>query len=131
MRVSRSKKTTKSRGFAYLQFSHAEVARIAAEAMDGYMMFGQTIKCHVLKGSEVHPDLFKNAKRKMKRKPWQKIEAERHNKDRTPDEQRKRVDRLIKKDTKRAARIKATGIEYDYESLAQVLPAASKKTTFA
>ena len=39
VRVSRSKRTARSRGYAFVRFDDAEVAAIAAKAMDGYMMF--------------------------------------------------------------------------------------------
>lgn len=130
MRLSRSKTSTKSRGCAWLQFSHAEVARIAADAMNGYMLFGQTIKCHLVKPSEVHSALFKNANKRMKRKPWAKIEAERHNKERSPEEAQRRLARLIKKDGVRKKAIAAKGIEYEYEPLAAAVPKRATKTIF-
>ena len=37
----------------------AEVAAIAAEAMDGHMMFTCKLRARVLKAADVHPDLFK------------------------------------------------------------------------
>lgn len=36
-----------------------QVAPIAAQAMDGYMMFSQKLKVHVVKRADVHPELFK------------------------------------------------------------------------
>lgn len=38
-----------------------QVAPIAAQAMDGYMMFSQKLKVHVVKQADVHPELFKGA----------------------------------------------------------------------
>lgn len=67
MRVSRSKKTAKSKHYAFLEFSSAEVARIAAEAMDGYLFFKQKLVAHVVPSEELHPDLFKGANRVFKK----------------------------------------------------------------
>lgn len=36
---------------------------------------------------EVHPQLWKGANRKFAKVPWRKIELERHNADRTPEQQ--------------------------------------------
>ena len=36
-----------------------QVAPIAAQAMDGYMMFAQKLKVHVVKRKDVHPELMK------------------------------------------------------------------------
>lgn len=44
VRLSRSKKTGRSKHYAFIEFYSAEVARIAAEAMDGYMFFGQKLQ---------------------------------------------------------------------------------------
>uniref|UniRef100_A0A383WD88 RRM domain-containing protein n=1 Tax=Tetradesmus obliquus TaxID=3088 RepID=A0A383WD88_TETOB len=130
VRLSRSKKTAKPKHYAFLEFQHADVAQIAAETMDGYFMFKQKLSCRVLKQSEVHPQLFKGANRKFKKVPWKKIEAERVNKDRTPEEAAARMAALIRKDKARAKRIAAAGIEYEYEPLEAQRPRKAQKTTF-
>lgn len=79
LKVSRSKKTAKSKHYAFVEFQSAQVAAIAAEAMNGYMMFTQKLDCHVLPPSQVHPDLFKGASRAFKKIPWGDIEQKRHN----------------------------------------------------
>ena len=43
LRVSRSKKTGRSKGYAFLEFQDKEVANIAVGAMDKYLMFGRQI----------------------------------------------------------------------------------------
>jgi RNA recognition motif. (a.k.a. RRM, RBD, or RNP domain) len=40
-------------------FHNLQVAPIAAQAMDGYMMFAQKLKVHVMKRKDVHPELMK------------------------------------------------------------------------
>ena len=114
-RVCRSKRTGRSKGYAFLQFQHSEVAGIAADTMNGYMMFGHTLQCHTVPPERVHADLFKHAK--MRVKPWRKIAAERHNRERTEEEERTRDAALIAKDQRRRERIKAAGINYEYEPL--------------
>lgn len=44
VRLARSRKTTRSRGFAFVEFQYPEVAEIAAETMNNYMMFRKIIK---------------------------------------------------------------------------------------
>lgn len=117
VRVSRSKRTGKSKGYAFLQFQHAEVAAIAAQAMNGYMMFGQTLKCHTVAPAAVHAQLFKHANRKMQNKPWRRIAAERHNRDRTHDEEAAREAALLRRDARRRRRIAELGLGYEYEPL--------------
>lgn len=41
--ICRSQRTGKSRGMGYVEFSNPEVAKIAAETMDNYLMFKRRI----------------------------------------------------------------------------------------
>lgn len=43
-RVARSDRSGKSKGYAYVEFSVPEVAEIAAQTMDNYLMFKQVLK---------------------------------------------------------------------------------------
>lgn len=58
VRVSRSRKTGGSRGYAFVEFLHDCVAKIAAETMNGYLMFERLLKCSVVPKDKVHPDMF-------------------------------------------------------------------------
>lgn len=78
----------------------------------------------------MHPQLFKGANRKFKKVPWKKIEAERVNKERTPEQAARRVAALIRKDRARRAKIAAAGIDYEYEPLEAQQPAKPKKVKF-
>jgi nucleolar protein 15 len=130
VRLSRNKKDARSKGYAFIEFKYPEVAVIAAEAMNGYFLFKQKLVSRVLKQSEVHPALFKGANKKMKSIPWAKLEADRHNKPRTPEEHAKRMARLLRKDERRREQIAKAGIEYEYESLQAQVPSQPKKITF-
>ena len=46
--MSRSVKTARSRGYAFLEFGEKKVAEIAAKAMDKYMIFGRELDVHVM-----------------------------------------------------------------------------------
>ena len=45
LKLFRSRKTGRSRGFAFIEFQFSEVAAIAAEAMNNYLMFNKLLKC--------------------------------------------------------------------------------------
>lgn len=45
LRLSRNKKTGRSKHFAFLEFKNAEVAKIVADTMDNYLLFGHLLKC--------------------------------------------------------------------------------------
>ena len=138
VRLSRSKKTAKSKGYAFLQFQSVEVAGIAAESMDGYHMFGQKLVVKTLKKADVHPEIFNGANRVFKRIPWREIEAKRHNKEREEHEEKNRASRARRAAKKRMDRIAAAGIEYVFDpnddegekkgSKAKATPKASKST---
>lgn len=122
LRVSRNKKTGKAKHYAFVEFQSPEVAAIAAEAMDNYMMFKQKLRVKVVKSADVHPQLFKGANRKFRKIPRQKLNSEIHNRERTADESALRVKRHIAKDKKTKQRIKAAGIDYEYEPLEESVP---------
>lgn len=117
VRLSRCKKSGKSKHYGFLEFATPEVAQIVADAMDGYMMLGQKLQCRVLNREEVHQDLWKGANRVFKRIPWAKVEAKRHNKERTPAEEALRLKRALSRDKKRLQRLRTLGIEYNYAPL--------------
>mmetsp|Transcript_19548 Transcript_19548/g.54370 ORF Transcript_19548/g.54370 Transcript_19548/m.54370 type:complete len:216 (-) Transcript_19548:50-697(-) len=121
-RVSRSKRNAKSKGYAFVQFTHPEVARIAAEAMDGYLMFKQALKCHVMKVSDVHPEMFTERNKKMKEIPWRKLEMARQDKERTSEQAERRMQRAVRRDQLRKERINKAGIEYEYQGLEAQIP---------
>ena len=79
LRVSRSKKTGRSKGYAFLEFEDKEVAKIAVGAMDKYLMFGKQIQCHIV--DQPHRDTFKNGNREWKYIPTKEIFKNKHNKD--------------------------------------------------
>ncbi len=99
--------------------------------MNGYFLFKQKLISRVLKQEEVHPQLFKGANRRMKRVPWAKLAADRHNRPRTHEEHAKRVAKLLKRDERRREQIAKAGLEYEYEPLVQQLPSQPRKLKFA
>merc|ERR1712228_1052109 len=64
LRLSRSKKNAQSKGFAFIEFAEEDVAKIVAETMDKYYLFGKTLVCHLVAKEKQHPGLFKNSKRR-------------------------------------------------------------------
>eukprot|EP00898_Chlorokybus_atmophyticus_P000020 jgi/Chlat1/1018/Chrsp109S01462 len=48
LRLSRNKKTAKSKGYAFVEFDSPAVAAIATGAMDNYLMFGQMLQCKLV-----------------------------------------------------------------------------------
>ena len=75
LRLSRSQKTGASRHYAFVEFTSASVAKIVADTMDNYLMFGHILKCKVLAKEQLHESLWKGANKRFKAVPWNKIEG--------------------------------------------------------
>ncbi|KAK2839431.1 hypothetical protein Q5P01_013171 [Channa striata] len=67
LRLSRSKKTGGSKGYAFVEFECDEVAKIVAETMNNYLMGERLIKCHVMAPENVHEKLFVGSQKEFKK----------------------------------------------------------------
>ena len=123
LRLSRNKKTGKSKHYAYCEFKHPEVAAIVAESMDNYLLFESVLKVRLMTAEECHPELWKGANRKFKAVPWRRKAAEAHDKVRSDAELAKRDAALLAGERARRRKIEKAGIEYDFPGYA-----AAKKT---
>ena len=63
LRLARSLKTGVHKGYGFVEFENVEVARIAAETMNNYLMFNKILKCHLIPKEKLHKLTFKNAKK--------------------------------------------------------------------
>lgn len=114
LKLSRSKRTARSKGYAFIEFEDLSTARIVAESMQGYMMFGQTLKSHVLDQAKIHEDLFKNVAETFRKMPHQAIHREAVNKQRTVSQEAARLARLTKQENAKRAQMAVLGIQYDF-----------------
>ncbi|KAI9013797.1 hypothetical protein CLU79DRAFT_821340 [Phycomyces nitens] len=117
IRLSRNKKTGRSKHFAFIEFASEDVATIVADTMNNYLLFEHMLKCHVVPQEKIHENLFVGANKKFKTVPWKKISAKSQNKERTPKEQAKQTARLARRQEKRRARLESLGITYDAPSM--------------
>ena len=51
------------------------MAKIVAETMDNYLMFGHILKCKVVPAGDVHESMWKGADKRFKKVPWNKVEG--------------------------------------------------------
>jgi len=113
LRLARSRKTGRSKGYAFVEFESAEVARIVAGAMDGYLMFGRRLAVQVVGPGELHAETFKNANRKFRVVPWGALEKKRREKEKTPDKVARLVEKRKRIWARRMKRIESLGIDYE------------------
>ncbi|KAG7215744.1 hypothetical protein INR49_021965 [Caranx melampygus] len=120
LRLSRSKKTGGSKGYAFIEFDCDEVAKIVAETMNNYLMGERLIQCHVIPPEKVHEKMFVGSRRQFK-KPSQPAVA-RYNKSRTAEQVNKMKGKLLRKESKLRKRLAAHGIDYDFPGFAAQVP---------
>lgn len=125
LRISRSKKTAKSKGYAFVEFEEESVAKIVAETMQGYLLFDKTLVCHLMPKEKQHPMLFKGCRRTMvntthrrRRKhiaayndrPSTEVDGEK-----LPRQTTRQVEKRQRSDKKLKSKLANLGIDYDLD----------------
>ena len=59
VKLFRSAKTNRSRGYAFAQFKDKDVAKIVADTMNGYLIMGRQLVCHVIPQGKCHDGMYK------------------------------------------------------------------------
>ncbi|CAM9621327.1 unnamed protein product [Ectocarpus sp. 6 AP-2014] len=121
VRISRSKKSGRCKGYAYVEFVSPEVAQIVAETMNGYFLFDKQLVCRVLKFEEIHPNLFDGAGVKFRKVNWHGLYREKYNADRTQAKDEKHTAKLLKKDKAKKDKLDKLGIDYDFPGFVATL----------
>lgn len=120
LRLSRNRHTGRSKHYAFIEFSSTTVAKIVAETMDNYLMYGHIVKCKFVPKEQLHPEVWKGANRRFKVTPWNRIEKKRLEKGKTREQWSKRIDAEQKKRLSKAKKLKALGYELDLPQLKSV-----------
>jgi nucleolar protein 15 len=134
VRLSRSKKTGNSKHYAFIEFASSEVAKIVADTMNNYLMFGHILKCSVIPKEQVHPSMWKGADKRFKKVPWNKLEARKIALPASRDTWTKRVETEKKKRDSKAEKTKEKlGYEFTGGQLKSVdeVPAKKRKAAEA
>lgn len=113
-RVSRSIKTGRSKGFAFVEFTHPSVAKIVAETMDGYYIYDKQLKCSVVPKSQLHERMFDGAGKRFRTIPWHHMHREAFNRDISEEDQASKAIVQKIKQSKKRTRLAALGIDYEY-----------------
>jgi nucleolar protein 15 len=127
LRIARSKKTGKSKHFGFIEFESPEVAKIVADCMHNQLLFEHLLQVHIIPPEHVHPKLWRGFKYRYKPVDWVQNERNRQNKEKTLEEHKKFVEKIMKRDLKRQKRIEAAGIEYECPDFVGSIHPASKK----
>jgi len=114
VRLSRSKKSARSKGYGFVKFARDDVAKIAASAMNNYLMFEKLLKCVYVPPEKVHPETFKGAGLPFKKSYWPILNAIRQNRPKSSAKLATLKKRTAKQMTKRNAKLNAMGINYSF-----------------
>ncbi|XP_062091875.1 uncharacterized RNA-binding protein C1827.05c [Humulus lupulus] len=130
LRIARNKKTGKSKHYGFIEFEDSGVASIVAETMNNYLLFEHLLQVQLVPSDRIHPKLWRGVSFRYKPLDWVKVERKRHDKERTLDERKKLVDKIIKRDGKRRKMIEAAGIDYECPEIVGNMEPAPKKIRF-
>jgi RNA recognition motif-containing protein len=113
LRLSRNRKTGHSKHFAFMEFESSHVAKIVAETMDNYLMFGHILKCKYVPPQSLHPETFKGANKRFRVAPHNKMEKRALEAPKSESHWTKKNSKEQTKREKKAEKLKAMG--YDIE----------------
>eukprot|EP00986_Skeletonema_menzelii_P021225 scaffold33672_cov131-Skeletonema_menzelii.AAC.3 len=117
-RVSRSKKTGRSRGYAFVEFVDHDVAKVVAETMSGYFLLEKRLVCHILPQDQVHELMFTKAKSIATKADIHKKARLEVNKQRSTDALKGITAKLVKREEMKRKKLAALGIDYDFPGYA-------------
>jgi len=95
-----------------LEFEEKSVAETAAKTMQGYILFGRQLDCHLVENA--HKETFKNGNRDWKFIPNQVKFRNEKNREKTNDEKAAKVKGLLQKEKEKRDRLKELGIKYEF-----------------
>ncbi|KAI9708081.1 MAG: hypothetical protein M1820_004285 [Bogoriella megaspora] len=113
LRLSRNKKTGRSKHYAFIEFASAEVADIVARTMNKYLMFGHILQVSVIPPNQVHEKLFVGANRRFKPVPRNKIEGKSLSEPQGVDRWQNRVEKESVRRSARKKKLAEMGYEFD------------------
>lgn len=117
VRVSRSKRSGRSKGFAFVKFESGHVASTVAEVMNGYHLFDKVLVSHVVPQHKIHKTMFKGANKVLKPVPWHMIAKRQHNKAKTAEDLSRMSTRQLNRARKKQEKLKSLGIDYDFAEI--------------
>jgi nucleolar protein 15 len=111
LRLSRNRRTGKSKHFGWVEFTSKDVAEIVAETMDGYLIHPHRMVCKVV---EVDDEVWKGANKVFKTIPWKRINKDKLEAKRTKERWEELAKKEEERNLKREDRIKEMGIDYEF-----------------
>ena len=117
LRLSRSRKNGASRHYAFIEFASAGVAKIVADTMNNYLMFGHILKCKMVAKEQIHEQLWKGASGRFKVVPWNKKENAKFNEEVGKEHWTARIEAEEKRRAMKNEKTREIGYEFDARDL--------------
>ena len=117
LRLSRSRKNGASRHYAFIEFTSAGVAKIVADTMNNYPMFGHILKCKMVAKEQIHEQLWKGASGRFKVVPWNKKENAKFNEEVGKEHWTGRIEAEEKRRAMKNEKTREIGYEYEARDL--------------
>nr|XP_051710959.1 MKI67 FHA domain-interacting nucleolar phosphoprotein-like [Oryctolagus cuniculus] len=114
-RLSRSKRTGNSRGYAFVEFESEAVAKIVADTMNNYLFGERLLVCHFVPPEKVHKELFKAWNVPFHQPSYPAVKW--YSRNRTLLQKLRMEERFKKKEKLLRKKLAKKGIDYDFPSL--------------
>lgn len=112
LKLSRNKKTGQPKHYGFIEFNNQEVAKIACDAMNNYLVFGHLLKCYVIEDPKKGDLIFSD--KKFKIIPWKSISRHRNDKPKTQAKWDKLQQKYEGSQVKKSSDLKKKGIDISY-----------------
>ena len=129
LRLSRNKKTGKSKNFAFIEFEHAEVAEIVASTHNNMLISDRAVKCAIVPKNKLHAKMWRGADEKFVPHNFKYAAKQVVNGKKTAAQEKARVANLVKKESAKRKKLASLGIEYDFKGYAGLLTENKPKRT--
>ncbi|KAF2878673.1 hypothetical protein ILUMI_27481 [Ignelater luminosus] len=120
LRICRSRATGRSKGYGFVEFASAEVAKIAAETMDNYLMFNRRLIAKFISHQKPSQRRYKGQSWSEKYYPLKDIRQEvnkQKNKFLSDDEHLKKSKKMIAQVNRSLKKLKELGINYSFRAV--------------
>ena len=111
LRLSRNRVTGASKHFAFIEFESDGVAKIVANTMDNYLMFGHILKCKHAPQENLHPALWKGANKRFRKVPYTMLQKRALEAPKTAEQWETKNAKEQKKREQKAEKMKELGYE--------------------
>lgn len=122
LRVSRNKKSGKSKHYGFVEFESPEIAQIVSDSMDNYLLFGHILKVKHLSKSQLHENIFKGSNKVYQTTNFIKLAKHKHDSKKSSTKIAKLESKHKSRLEKKNQALKKLGIDYSYS-----IPAKSEK----